>query len=145
MPFLIKIISSDLTQILILSLQWPGADRDNPSRGIDYIEPNGWSGAYRSWAARATIMTVFFIALMISIVFSRLVQSLGVFGVLRRLRSRLLRPKRVLVKNLLLDAFVRLEGGSIAPKTAIIHLLNPRRQVENGFGLHNNGFLNSLL
>ena len=87
----------------------------------------------------------FSIAFIISVVFSRPIWGLGILRALRTLKSKLLRPGRVPVENLLFVAFVRLGGGLIAPKTANIYFSNPRRKVKGGFGLRGNSFFNGLL
>ena len=78
-------------------------------------------------------------------VFPRPVQGHDVFGALKRLGFRLLRPRKVLVEDLLFCAFVRLEGGLIALKTANIYLSNPGQKSESGFGLYADSFFGGLL
>ena len=51
------------------------------------------------------------IAPIVFIIFPKLVKSFGVLGALRRLKSRLLRPRKIPVKTLFLDVFVCLEEG----------------------------------
>ena len=77
-------------------------------------------------------------------VFPRPVSGLGVLRALKKLGYRLLRLRKVLVKDLFFGAFVCLKRGSITLETASIHFSDPRQKVKGGFGLYNNGFLNGL-
>ena len=78
-------------------------------------------------------------------VFLRPVRGLGILEVLRRLRSRLLRLKKVLIKDLLFGAFVRFGRGLMALRTTSIHFSDLRQKVEDSFSLCNDSFLNGLL
>ena len=59
-------------------------------------------------------MIASFIALIIFIVFSRLVGGRGVFGALKRLESRLLRSGKIPIENFFFDMFIYLRGGLMA-------------------------------
>ena len=78
-------------------------------------------------------------------VFPRPVRGLGILAALKRLRSNLLRPERVPIKDLLLGVFVHLVERLIAPKTATIYFSDPKQKIGVGFSLCSNGFLNGLL
>ena len=82
---------------------------------------------------------------IVFMVFQRPVRGLRVLGALRKLGSRLLKPERVLIKDLFFDAFVYLKRGLMAARIANIYLSNPRRKVKSGFGLHSDGFDGLLL
>ena len=82
---------------------------------------------------------------IILIALSGLVKGLDVLGALKRLGFELLRFEKVLVEDLLLDAFICLEKQLMALKTANIYLLDLRQKVESGFGLCGNGFLDGLI
>ena len=90
------------------------------------------------------ITRAFFIILIIFIVFLRLVRGLGIYRALKKLKSRLLRAKKILVENFFLIAFVRLEEKLMAQYTANIYLSDLGRKVESSFGLYIDGFLDSL-
>ena len=143
--FLITIVIGNLSQVFVLPFWWPAAVLVIPSQRIKSVDSNSWGEAWRSWAAKATITTASSITPIIFMIFPRLVRGMGVLGVLRRLGSRFLRFKRVLVGNLFFDAFVHLKGGLMASRTASIHFSDPERKVEGGFGLRGNGFFNGLL
>ena len=87
----------------------------------------------------------FSIALIISMVFLRLFRGFGILEALKRLESRLLRPEKVPIEDLLLGAFVRLRGGLITPKIGNIYLLDLGQKIERGFGFCNNDLLDGLL
>ena len=145
MPLFVTIVTGDLCQAFVLPLQWPVAVLVILSQKIGCVKSNIWGGAWKSWTARAMITTTFVIASIVFIVFSRLVQNLGVLEALKRLKSTFLRLEKVLVGDLFFGAFVRLGRRSMAPRTVNIYFLDPGRKVEGGFGLRGNGFLNGLL
>ena len=74
----------------------------------------------------------------------RPVRGLGILRALRKIGSRLLRSRRVLVKNLLFNVFIRLEKRLMAPNIVNIHFSNSERKFEGGFGLRGKDFLNDL-
>ena len=78
-------------------------------------------------------------------VFLRPVRSLGVFGVLKRLGFKFLRPGKILVENLFLGAFVCFGEGLIATWAANIYLLDQGQKVQSGFGLQCVSLLDVLL
>ena len=78
-------------------------------------------------------------------IFLRLVWGLGVFGTLKRLKSRRLRPEKVLFKNFFVSAFVYLGGGLVTSKIANIYFSDLGRKIEGGFGLRGDNFLNGPL
>ena len=96
-------------------------------------------------SARTIIITAFFIAQIVLMIFLRPVRSLGVFEALLKLGSKPLRLKKILVKNLSFCALVRLKGGLIAPETASIHFLDQGQKIESGFGICSHGHLDDLL
>ena len=145
MPFLVTIVIGDLNQIFVLPLQWLVAVLIIPRRRIGRINPNGWREALRSWTVRAMITTTSSITSIVLMIFLRPVQSFGILGALKRLKSRLLRLEKVPFKDFFFGTFVRLKEGSIAPRTVNIYFSNPRRKIKGGFSFRGNGFLNGLL
>ena len=145
MPFLVTIVTSDLSQVLVFTLWWLVAVFVILSQRIGYIDSNWWGRAWRSWAAKAIITTASSIALIVSMVFPRPFRGLGVLEALKRLESSRLKPRKVLVENFFFGAFIYLERRSMAPRIVSIHISDLRRKVESGFGLHNNGLHHDLL
>ena len=143
--FFVIIVIGDLIQVFVFLLWWPVAVLVIPSRRIGYINPSGWSRAWKSWAARATMITASFIAPIVFMVLPRSIQGLGVFRALRRLRSKLLKSRRVPVEDLLFGAFVCLGGRLMALKIVSIYFSDLRRKVEGRFSLCGNSLLNGLL
>ena len=143
--FLVTIVRTDLIWVSVLLLWWLVAILVFLSKEKCCINLSGWGKAWKSWAAKATITTAFFITPITLMVFSRTIWGLSVLKVLRRLRSRFLRPKRVLVENFFFGAFVRLGERSMAPKTVSIHFSDLKRKVKGGFALCGDDFFNSLL
>ena len=90
MAFLVIIITRDLTQVFIIFFNQHVTIV--LSKKIVCINSGSWSKAWRSGSARGTFMTDYSIALIISMAFLRPVRSFRVLGVLRKLKSRLLRP-----------------------------------------------------
>ena len=118
------------------------------SKKIGCNNPSQWDKASNSGSTRATIIIVFFIALIVPIVFLRLVKSLGDFEVLRKLGSKLLwfwflAPEQILIRAFLLYIFIRL-GGSMVLGTLSIHFLDSRQKIKSGFGFRGNSFSDGL-
>ena len=90
-------------------------------------------------------MTVYFIASTLPMISSKSLGGLAFLKTVRRHVFRLPRFREILVKKLLLDAFVYLRGGLMALKTISIHFLELERKDKSRFGLDGNGFLNGLL
>ena len=83
--------------------------------------------------------------LIVFMVFSKLVKGLGLLRALRKLGSRLLRPRKIPVKNFFFSIFDRLKKELMALCKANIYLLNLKQKVESSFGLHGDSFLDDLL
>ena len=143
MTLLIITITSDLTQIFVIFSRRPVTIV--PSRKIGCIDLSRSGGALRPWTARVIITTAYFITLFIPIVFPRPVKGLGIFGILSRLGSRLLRLGKILFEYFFLSAFGCLQERSIALGIASIYFLDQRWKAESGFGLYGNGFFDNLL
>ena len=100
---LIIIVTGDSTQVPVLLLWWPVVIMVISRKGIGYIDPNGWDGAWKSWAARAIITITLFIIFIVSIVLSKPVRVLDILGALKKLGSRLLILGRFLIEDLFVD------------------------------------------
>ena len=87
-------------------------------------------------------MTVFSIAPIFLIVFLRLVKDFVVFEALKRLRSRFLKPGKILVKTLFLVYLFVIRKDQWLSN---IHFLDLKEKVESNFGLHDHDVLDSLL
>ena len=144
MSLFVIIIIGDLTQVPVLPLQWPVVVLVFLNRKIACIDPNSWSRVWRSWAVKAIIITFYSITFIISRVLPRLIQGLNVLETLKRLESKLLKLRKVLIKNLFLSAFVRLKERLMAPRTASIYFSDLKRKVESSFGFCDNGLFNRL-
>ena len=90
-------------------------------------------GAWRSLDTKATIMTASFITSIVPVILLRPLWGLSILETLRKLWSRFLKSRKVLVENLFFGAFIRLIRGSMAPKTANICFLDPGWKVKGGF------------
>ena len=83
--------------------------------------------------------------LIVSIILLGHVKGFDVFGALRKLESRPLKPKKILFVIFILGTFICIERGFIVPKSKTIYLSNSGKEFETGFGLCGNSFLDDLL
>ena len=77
--------------------------------------------------------------------FSETYQGLGILETVGMLELKLLRPGKIPIKCLLIDAFVYFQGQSMAQRIANIYLLDPGQKIETDFGLYGNNLFDDLL
>ena len=140
MAFFVIVIISDLTQVFVIFFKW--LVKSFPSRKIGCIDPKGWAGALRPWAA---IIMVFFIMFTLFVISSKSLEGVGILETVRKQGFKLLRSGRILVKNLLFGAFIYCEGRLMVSRAMSIYFSDPRQKVESEFGFCSNGFFNNFL
>ena len=142
MALLVTVVTSGPAQVPIFPTCWLVAATIISSQGLGCIDPHGRDKALRPRAAGAAIA-------MISIAPTLLVvpaRSLGLGGLeaMRRQGLCLLRDERkeALVPSVIVGSF---RGGAVAPEAASIHLTDPQRKVQDGFGLNRDSFFERLV
>ena len=143
MAFLVTVVTGGSAHVPIFPTRYLVAATIISSRSLGRVDSNGRSGALRPGAARATIVTIFIVPILL-VVPPRSLQGLSSLGTIRRHSSCFLgaERKRASVPGVILSRF---QSGAVAPETASVHLTDPRRKVEGGLSLSRDSLTNGLV
>ena len=144
MSFLVIILTGDLTQVLIFSLQWPVTITVVSRYSLTHVDTSNQGKVLRLEVTRNTIGFSFTSTLYV--VLARFLTGLSTLKTMERKGLCFLRLKTKKIGVFIAGVLFRLGGGkAMALGAASIYLTDPKKKVKSGYSLCNDGFLDGLI